>query len=93
MGSPSKRNFAVLVVGLHEAGRLISDIFIFSPDEAFKEGSEGKLTRPGDISTTGSEFKVELSFRLTEVSDFERCCFLKDNRCLDACSMPSYTSN
>ena len=89
MGSPSKRNFAVLVVGLHEAGRLISNIFIFSPDEAFKEGSEGKLTRPGDISATGSERWVKSSFRLTEVSDFERCCFLKDNRCLDACRMPS----
>ena len=89
MGSPSKRNLAVLVVGLHEAGRLISDIFIFSPEEAFKEGSEGKLTRPGDVSAAGLEIRVKSSFRLTEVSDFEHCCFLKDNRCLDACSMPS----
>ena len=46
----SKSKLAVLVVGLHDAGRLLSDTFILSTDEAFKDGSESKLTRPGIFS-------------------------------------------
>ena len=46
----SKSKLAVLVVGLHEAGLLLSDTFTVSPDEAFKDGSESKLTRPGIFS-------------------------------------------
>ena len=89
----SKSKLAVLVVGLHEAGRLLSDTFTFSPVEAFKDGSESKLTRPGIFSTlvSGRSLFVGALLLFTESSDLDRFFCLKDSLCLEACSMPSYT--
>ena len=66
---------------------MTSEAFIFFSQEVFKDGSEDKLARPDDISACGLSGLSSLLW--TELSDFDRCSFLKDNLCLEACNMPS----